>query len=79
MLRGTPGLREPLRDVQEDAPVCCCQQCGGAVYSGETMFVWEGKKVCSDCFKAYIAAWVDNSPEAVADELMVETEMVFFA
>ena len=62
-------LRPPLRDVQEDRPVCLCQSCGGEVYAGETLFEWSGKRVCVDCFKRNVSLWLELSPEQVANAL----------
>ena len=64
-----PGLKPPLRDSQEDRPLCRCQKCGGEVYAGETLFEWEGKKVCVDCFRYAMGVWLKDCPEQVADAL----------
>ena len=62
-------LMPPLRDVQEDSPVCLCQKCGGEVYAGETLFEWSGKRVCVDCFKRQVSLWLELSPEQVANAM----------
>ena len=74
MLRGTPGILNPLQDAQQATPACYCERCKGEVYSGETVYAWEGKQICSDCFKAVVTAWLKEAPGAVAAALEIETE-----
>ena len=69
-------LLPPLRDAQQDEPVCHCKRCGGEVYSGETVYTWENKKICSDCFNAVVTAWLEEAPEGIAAALQIETEEV---
>jgi len=74
MPRGTPGILSPLRDIPQDEPACYCERCGGEVYFGETTYAWQDKKLCSDCFKSVVTAWLEEAPKEVADVLGVETE-----
>lgn len=76
MLRGTEGLRPPLSDPQEEAPACECAKCRQGVYHGETMFEWEGKMICVECFKSIIVSWVEEQPVLVAFALNTEMEEV---
>ena len=76
MLRGTSGLRDPIRDMQQDEPVCYCKRCGGEVYSGETVFTWQDKEICPDCFKSMVTAWLGETPNEVAAALDIEMEEV---
>lgn len=76
MPRGSPGVLNPLRDTQQDIPACYCERCGGEVYYGETLYIWEGKRICSDCFEAIVSMWLKESPAGVAAALDIETEMV---
>ena len=62
-------LDTPLRDSQEDRPVCRCPKCGGEVDALENLFEWDGKKLCSDCFKNKVRLWLELSPEQVANAL----------
>jgi len=71
----TAGLRPPLADPQADAPVCWCGHCNGEVYTGECVFRWEKQKLCADCFKNAVTAWLEESPLQVAGELSVEWEV----
>lgn len=71
----TVGLRSPLTDLQVEEPVCWCGRCKGEVYSGESVFRWEKQRICADCFKHAVAAWLEESPLEVAGELSVEWEM----
>lgn len=67
-------MRDPMRDIQQDEPACYCKRCGGEVFSGETVFTWQDKKVCSDCFKAVVTAWLEEAPNEVAVALDIEME-----
>ena len=62
-------IRVPLRDTQQEEPVCTCGQCGGEVYRGESLFEWQGKWVCVDCFQSELNCWLVRSPEQAAREL----------
>ena len=62
-------FRFPLRDVQQDEPVCSCEYCGGEIYREETVFEWQGKWVCVDCFQSELSAWLRHDPEQAAQEL----------
>lgn len=73
MTPGTVGLQNPLRDVQQEAPVCHCRRCQGEVYRGETLYTWDGAEICQDCFQSIITDWVDKNPREVADTLCVDT------
>lgn len=67
--RPTMHVKPPLRDSQDDTPAACCELCQGEVYREETVFEWNGKQICSDCFKFKVGAWLDDSPEQVAGAL----------
>lgn len=69
-------MRTALRDAQQDTPACYCKRCGGEVYPGETVFTWQDKKICSDCFKSVVTAWLEEAPNEVAAALEIETEEV---
>ena len=62
-------VRVPLRDIQQEEPVCSCEGCGGEIYRGETIFEWQGKWVCVDCFQSELNGWLLHSPEQAAMEL----------
>lgn len=70
----TVGLRPPLTDLQAEMPVCRCGSCKGEVYSGESVFRWEKRELCGDCFKDAVTAWLEETPLEVAEELNVEWE-----
>jgi len=67
-------MQNPLRDVQRNGPVCQCQMCLGEVYREETMYEWEGKLICSDCFQDVIWVFVKAHPEELASELGIEMQ-----
>lgn len=67
---------DPLRDLQEEAPAAACERCRGEVYSGETMYLWEGEWLCSDCFKAAVEAMLEGCPSQVALEMGLDTKEV---
>ena len=76
MYRGIGRLRPPLSDLQTDVPRSLCGHCGGELYSGETVFAWEGNQLCTDCFKEGVAAWLEERPEEAAQELGVDYRSV---
>lgn len=76
MIRGTPGLSLPLSDRQDVAAACLCRRCAGEMYVREVAYLWQDRRICPDCFKAEIAAWLEEAPQEVACALGVEREMV---
>lgn len=76
MLRGTPGLQPALRDSQQDRVVCWCRRCGGEVYENETLYIWEDKRICVDCFRSVVSAWLAEAPREVASALDVSAVTV---
>lgn len=62
-------IRDPLRDNQQEIPVCCCESCGGEIYRGENLYEWQEKWVCVDCFQSEINGWLRRTPEQAAKEL----------
>ncbi len=76
MLGATKGLQLPLRDSQQANVVCWCRRCNGEVYEDETLYIWEGKRICVDCFKAKITSWMEEAPGEVAAALDIDTVTV---
>ena len=76
MIRGTPGLTLPLADRQDVVPVCLCDRCTGELYAGEVAYVWQERRICPDCFKAEVTAWLEEAAQEVACALGVESGMV---
>ncbi len=66
----------PLRDAQQERPAAWCGECLGEIYPGETVYRWEGKAVCPDCFKWAVRALLETSPGRLADELGVERQVL---
>lgn len=66
----------PLRDAQAEPHAAVCSRCGGEVYSGETMFLWESEWVCIDCFKAGVESLLNTNPEQVDLEMSLGTKEV---
>lgn len=46
---------EPPIEPREPGYICC-DECGGEIYEGETAFLWEGKTICSYCYKEKFSA-----------------------
>lgn len=67
---------DPLRDSQDASPAAHCDKCGGEVYNNETMFLSDGKWLCSDCFRAEIESILESNPGFIADALMMEYKEV---
>lgn len=66
-------LAQVRRDPQEEVPAARCRRCGGEVYRGETLFYWEGRGVCPDCFRWSVERLLDTSPVLLARDLGVDT------
>lgn len=62
-------IRPPLRDPQQEMPMCSCDNCGGEVYRDEPMFEWQEKWVCVDCFQSEMYRWILRTPQQAAREL----------
>lgn len=58
-----------LRDAQDETPSAYCEACRGEVYREESLFDWDGKQICPDCFKRKVRSWLELSPEQVANAL----------
>ena len=71
---GYAGVKVALRDTQMDEPSCYCQRCSGEVYDGETTYLWDGSKICRDCFRDAVKAWLGEAVEEVAFALGIEME-----
>ena len=68
---------DPLRDPQDQEPVCFCPKCGGETWSGEQMFAWEeGPYICLDCYKSAVRALLDRDPRLAAAEMGVDCKEV---
>lgn len=76
MIRGTPGLRPALEDLQSIPSACACGRCGGELYPGEASYLWDNRQTCLDCFKAEVKAWLEVAATEVATALGVETREV---
>jgi len=74
MAVGTCGLRPPLRDVQQDPPSGYCEKCRGEIYQGETLYHWDGKRICPDCFDSAVTLWLHTDPKGLAYALGAEVE-----
>jgi len=64
----------PLRDMQNEAPVSWCDKCRQEVYRGDARYQWEGRWLCPDCFRAAVNKALNECPEQVALELGLEIE-----
>lgn len=76
MTPGTIGLQNPLRDPQMDRPARECDRCRGELYSGETVYNWDGKEICPDCFEEVVTDWVRKAPSEVASALRISTRQL---
>lgn len=61
-----------LRDTQQAEPVVRCSKCKGEVYRDETTFVWDGKEICSDCFKELVEYLMRNDLSGLASMMDVD-------
>ena len=38
-----------LLDLQQEPPLAYCDQCESEQYKGDTLYAWEGIKICGEC------------------------------
>lgn len=67
-------MKSPYRDIQQEAPVCACAECGGEIYTGEWKFNAGDGSLCLGCFKAKAKALLETSPAIVARYLGYDVE-----
>lgn len=60
-----------LHDAQDIPPAAHCAKCGGEIYPRESIFIWEQRHICRDCFKYKVLCWLELSPEQVANAMNV--------
>lgn len=55
-------------DAQERPAVAHCEnpKCRGEIYREETTYFYEGRWLCSDCFKAEIEHILESDPRTLA-------------
>lgn len=58
----------PFRDPQDADPVDLCgsRRCRGEIYPGETMYLYEDRWLCPDCFKAEIEKLLSRDERTLA-------------
>lgn len=59
-------------DAQDRPTAAACGKCRGEVYAGETQYLYEGRWLCSDCFKAEIESILARDPRTLALALDLE-------
>ena len=69
-------LQPGLRDVNGEAPAAHCDnpRCRTEVYSGGARFLWGGRLICRECFRASVRKLLWEDPEQMAAEMGVEVE-----
>lgn len=66
----------PFRDPQQSPPAAHCDECGGELYCYDTVFHYDGKTMCRECFAERISTWVREYPYEIAAVLGVEMEEI---
>lgn len=61
-------------DIQEAHAAAECEKCRGNVYPGGARFLWGGRWLCSDCFRAAVRNVLWNDPVQIAQEMGLEVE-----
>lgn len=64
----------PLRDAQAAPAAAYCEKCAQEVYSGECRYLWCGRWLCPDCFRAAVKSALQEDPRQVALEMGVDVE-----
>ena len=63
-------------DLQAEAPVATCQRCLGEIYHDEAIYIWDGKRICFDCFETVVESMLRDNPRHLADMMQVDYEEV---
>lgn len=67
-------IKDPLRDIQQEAPTCCCKRCGQEIYHDCPIVTEDGDRMHMDCFEEYVNELLRTSPAIVADCLGMRYE-----
>ncbi len=67
---------ELYRDPQAAEPAAHCERCQGEVYSGETLYRWEGQMVCAGCLRREVERLMPDNLPLLAALMSLETERV---
>ena len=63
-----------LYDSQTAPAAAYCDKCRQEVYHGEARYLWEGRWMCPDCFRAAVNKALNDCPEQLALEIGLEVE-----
>lgn len=70
-------IRDPLRDIQQEKPVCHCKRCGQEIYHDCPVVTEDGGRMHMDCFEEYVEELLKTSPAIVADCLGMRYEEAY--
>ena len=60
-----------LGDPQQAEAVDRCAN-GCEIWGGEAVYLWDGRRLCPDCFEGAVSSWLKKAPKELADALGVE-------
>lgn len=55
----------------KESVVCRCTSCGGLIHEGETCFIDDETRICSDCFWHYLSETRSQEEVAAALDMIV--------
>lgn len=70
---GPSSMFDPM-DRQDRPTAAACARCRGEIYPGETAYLYEGRWLCPDCFKAEIEKILRQDPRTLALALGLELQ-----
>lgn len=65
-----------LRDRQRDKPCLFCPVCEAELFSGDRVYLINGRPVCIECFEDWVRELLAVSPHILADRLGVDVSNV---
>jgi len=60
------SLLDPLRDIQQEPPVCHCFGCGREIWHGTILYDYDGEEMCEECFEDWITDFLYHNHTEMA-------------
>ena len=61
-----------LPDKQQTPPLARCDRCQGEMYQGDTLYTWDGTKICGECMEEKFNCMTTAEKAALLGSEMVQ-------
>lgn len=61
-----------LPDKQQATPFAHCDRCQGEMYKGDTLYIWDGTKICGECMEEKFNCMTTAEKAALLGSEMVQ-------